>query len=108
MVEREAEAYKVEIFVSGDPVLIKHCCQKYVTIGLCVTVTPTEYVYTHGCEQGAIVGLINYARFPEDSKVSIWYTAKDLALRIINELGQGSYTIQDDKRSFWYSHKREH
>lgn len=33
-------------------------------VGLCVTVTPTEYIYTSGGEHGCIVGLINYPRFP--------------------------------------------
>ena len=33
-------------------------------VGLCVTVTPTKYIYTGGCENGAIVGLINYPIFP--------------------------------------------
>ena len=40
-------------------------CQDYVdSVGLCVTVTRTEYVYTKGIEDGIIVGLINYPRFP--------------------------------------------
>jgi hypothetical protein len=39
--------------------------QDYVDeVGLCVTVTKTEYVYTRGNEPGIIVGLINYSRFP--------------------------------------------
>lgn len=31
---------------------------------LCVTLTPTEYIYTGGSEPGFIVGLISYPRFP--------------------------------------------
>lgn len=39
--------------------------QQYVNaVGLCVTVTDTQYVYTNGGEPGFIVGLINYPRFP--------------------------------------------
>lgn len=45
---------------------VEDTCQEYVNkIGLCVTVTPTEYIYTDGNEPGVIVGLINYPRFPE-------------------------------------------
>ena len=39
--------------------------QAYVNaIGLCVTVTDTQYVYSNGGEPGIAVGLINYPRFP--------------------------------------------
>ena len=31
---------------------------------LCVTVTPTTYIYVDGSEPGLIVGLLNYPRFP--------------------------------------------
>lgn len=41
--------------------------QKYVNaVGLCVTLTPTEYIYTDGAEPGFVIGLINYPRFPAD------------------------------------------
>jgi hypothetical protein len=33
-------------------------------VGLCVTVTDTQFVYSNGGEPGVIVGLINYPRFP--------------------------------------------
>jgi Fe-S-cluster-containing hydrogenase component 2 len=35
-------------------------------VGLCVTVTPTTFVYTLGSEPGVIVGLMNYPRFPSE------------------------------------------
>lgn len=50
-------------------------------VGLCVTLTPTEFIYTgrdiegttnktNAVEPGLIVGLINYPRFPsENSKI---------------------------------------
>ena len=34
-------------------------------VGLCVSVTPTEFIYSNGSEPGFIVGLINYPRFPD-------------------------------------------
>lgn len=40
-------------------------CRDYVdSVGLCVTLTPTEYIYVHGGEPGCAIGLINYPRFP--------------------------------------------
>jgi hypothetical protein len=39
--------------------------QEYVNdVGLCVSVMPTEFIYTNGGEPGAAIGLINYPRFP--------------------------------------------
>lgn len=32
--------------------------------GLCVTIEPTTFIYTGGEEQGYVVGMINYPRFP--------------------------------------------
>ena len=40
-------------------------CQDFVNeLGWCVSVTPTQFVYKDGYENGAIVGIINYPRFP--------------------------------------------
>jgi len=44
-------------------------CQEYCDcIGLCVTVTPTYFIYTGGKKDGCFVGLINYPRFPSSSE----------------------------------------
>lgn len=39
------------------------------TVGLCVSVTRTRFVYTNGGEPGFIVGLINYPRFPSSPEI---------------------------------------
>ena len=42
-------------------------CREYCDkVKLGVTVTPTNFVYVDGDEPGAIVGLINYPRFPSN------------------------------------------
>lgn len=57
-------------------------CHRFVDeVGLCVTVTPTEFIYTDGGEPGAIVGLINYPRFPADP-CDIRHAAIGLAARL--------------------------
>jgi hypothetical protein len=44
--------------------------QEYVNrVGLCVSVTPTEFVYSNGGEPGVAIGLINYPRFPAEPEV---------------------------------------
>lgn len=35
------------------------------SVGFCVSLTSTEFIYTDGQEPGVIVGIINYPRFPE-------------------------------------------
>lgn len=46
---------------------VKKICQDFAdTEKICVTVTPTEFIYTKGNEPGAIVGGIIYPRFPEE------------------------------------------
>lgn len=53
----EGEEYSLE---QVEKILQEYCN----TISYCVTITPTSYIYKNGRENGAIVGLINYPRFP--------------------------------------------
>jgi hypothetical protein len=65
---RSVPTYWARIYVAAAPrnqAEAKDICQEYVdSVGLCVTVSDTEYVFTHGSEAGVIVGIINYPRFP--------------------------------------------
>jgi len=68
-------------------------CQSYCDeIGLCLSVTETTYVYTGGQESGAIVGLINYPRFPS-SKEYLEKIAMKLAHLLLEGLGQLRLTV---------------
>lgn len=41
-------------------------CQEFCDkVGLGVTVSPTHFIYKDGNEDGVVVGLINYPRFPK-------------------------------------------
>lgn len=103
----EATSYPVSIFVAGDYAAALTICRGYCDqIGLCVTVTPTTYVYTGGEEAGVVVGLINYPRFPSSS-YEIFANAEALALRLIDELGQQSASIQAPDRTVWISFRNE-
>lgn len=63
-------------------------CQEYVDeVGWCVSVTPTEFVYKHGHEPGAAVGIVNYPRFPSD-EAELRRRALELAERLRVRLGQ--------------------
>jgi hypothetical protein len=60
----------------------REVCQKYVDkLGLCVTFTQTEFIFTKGSEPGVLIGLINYPRFPQTP-----YTIKERALMLAQTL----------------------
>lgn len=95
-----AETYKVEIFIAGDLAQIRATCRKFCLRGACVTVTPTEYIYTGGAESGAIVGLINYPRF-ESMPVEIKSKAFELAELLLAECCQRSCTVQTPEKAHY-------
>ena len=74
--------------------------------GLCVTVTPTEYIYTGGQESGVIVELINYPRFPSHPQ-EIYEHAIDLAEELRAECCQQSYTIMMPDHTYYDTLREE-
>jgi hypothetical protein len=98
-------AYKVEIFMAGHIADAKRvCAQHCYDVGLCVTVTKTEYIYTGGRELGFVVGLVNYPRFKPGEK-EVWENAWRLAERLISELAQHSALIQDHTQAVWVTRR---
>jgi len=57
------------------------------SVGFCVSLTPTEFIYTDGSEPGVIVGLINYPRFPSSHDV-LWQKALTIAAYLQYLCGQ--------------------
>lgn len=71
----------------------REVCRAYADeVGLCVTLTPAEYVYTGGGEPGCAVGLINYPRFPAEPE-AIRAHALEIARRLLDALGQMRVTV---------------
>lgn len=102
----EVPSYPVSIFIAGDLFAADDACREFADeVGLCVTVTTTNYVFTDGAEDGVIVGLINYARFPS-TPAEIWSKAEALAERLRIALDQQSYTIQAPDKTVWFSHRQ--
>lgn len=103
----EAPSYPVSIFICGDAEDIAGECQDYADqVGYCVTITPTSYIFRGGDEDGFIIGLINYPRFPA-SPERIWQHAETLAARLCAKAGQKSYTIQAPDKTVWISHREQ-
>jgi len=61
-------------------------------VGLCVTMTETKFIYTGGSEIGAMIGLINYPRFPSKES-DITARAMDLAELLQKEYGQTRLSV---------------
>ncbi|MCA0358750.1 MAG: hypothetical protein LCH78_18200 [Proteobacteria bacterium] len=103
----EAATYTATIFVGGDLAKAKAACRAFCDeVGLCVTVEPTDYIYTGGNTEGVSVGLINYGRFPAEP-AAIFAHAEALALKLIDGLGQESASIVATDRTIWLSNRRE-
>ena len=85
----------VEVFMAGDIGHAKQVIRRFCRdASLCVTVTPTTFIYNGGEEEGFVIGLRNYPRFPSDS-YALRSTASDLGERLVAELGQRSYMVVD-------------
>jgi len=99
----ETLSYPVSIFIAGSPSQARSICAEHCDkVGLCVTVTETDYVYTGGVEGGVIVGLINYPRFPAEPR-EIWNRAEALGHKLREGLFQESFTIQAPDKTVWFS-----
>jgi hypothetical protein len=98
-----APSWPVTIHIAGDPFKARVACASFCDkVGLCVTVSDTDYVYSFGSEVGVRVGLINYPRFPK-TPAEIEETAYKLALLLRDQLDQQSFTIETPDQTTWFS-----
>lgn len=72
---------------------VMELCQKYAdSEKVCVTVSPTTFVYPGGSEPGCVIGMINYPRFPA-TKAKVRRQAAELASILIKALEQRRASI---------------
>ncbi len=74
--------------------------------GLCVTVTPTTFVYTGGAEEGVEVGLVNYPRFPSTQGI-LDVKAQRLGKHLLERLCQHSFLVVSPDVTMWHSTRPE-
>ena len=104
---KTAKSYNCKIYIAGDIGQIKQVCRKYCyKIGLCVTVSPTTYIYTGGEEEGAIIGFIQYPRFPK-SHHKIKIIARNLGNEIMKRCCQQSFIVETLNKTYWFSRRPE-
>lgn len=102
MIVESCPSYPITIFVAGDADAAREACRAFCDhVGFCVTVTPTDYVYTNGSEPGVAVGLINYPRFPLEPE-DLLQAAESLAWHLVGSLEQRSCSIQTPAATYRY------
>jgi hypothetical protein len=68
--------------------LVESLLQAYCDAeGFCVTLEPTEFIYTSGNEPGCVIGIINYPRFPK-TKADLQFKAFEIAHMLLKETKQ--------------------
>lgn len=101
---QSVESYSVDIFIGGSYDSAIEACRDYCMDGMCVSVTPCDYVYTGGMETGVRVGLINYPRFPAP-KHKIDEKAEALAVFLMERLHQQSCSVVTPRDTTWLSRR---
>ena len=91
------EGYDGKIHLSEE---VESLCQEYCDeVGLGVSIIPLKFVYTKGNEEGCIVELINYPRFPSDNE-TIRQHALSIGKMLLEELGQLRLSIVCSDRTY--------
>lgn len=105
--EIAAETFCVDIFIAGELADAKRICREFcMAVGLCVTVTPADFIYTGGAESGVRVGLLNYPRFPSLPE-EVLAKAGALARALVFGLHQHSALIVAPDQTFWLTRRDE-
>lgn len=103
-IRKLCNSFPIQLFVTGEGIE-QHCQQYCNVVGLCVTVTETNYIYSGGSEKGYIIGLINYPRFPKE-EFSLFRLAEDLGFFLLKNCNpSGSFTLQDPSFTYFYSNR---
>lgn len=107
MIQKMEDTYRATIYLSGPmevaEQIVRGYCKKE---GLCVTITPTKFIYTGGEEVGYTVGVVNYPRFP-DTPEGLRGRAVDLMLELMEKTHQNSALLVDSEKTTWISDREE-
>lgn len=96
-----AKSFFATIHIAGDVNQAEFLCRQWVMRGACVQITPCNYVYTGGVEEGMTVRLIQYPRF-QRSEVEILEMAQELGSYLAQELCQISFSIETPYNTTYY------
>jgi hypothetical protein len=103
MITKAIKTFTATIYMAGDIDVAKQVCREACRMkGLCVTVTPTDYIYTGGQEAGFAIGLVNYPKFPVPERDLVG-RATALAEFIRDRCCQDSYMIVTPSETLWFT-----
>ena len=101
MITKTEPTFYVRLYISGPIDQGKQILRSYCkTVGLCVTVEPTTFIYTGGEEEGYVVGLVNYPRFPAEDE-EIVRKASEIAHLLLEGTYQGSILLITPSQTLW-------
>lgn len=93
----------VKLYLSGPIEAAKQLLRaECLREGLCVTIEPTQFIYTGGEEAGYVVGLINYPRFPAQPE-AINDRARAIMEMLMKGTFQSSALMMTPDESTWIS-----
>jgi hypothetical protein len=95
------------LWMAGDVDDARKACRRFCfDEPLCVTVTPTTYIYQGGEEAGFVVSLINYPRFPK-GPAALFEIMCRLGRALAEELCQMSFCVHSVDAIHWHSRRPE-
>lgn len=97
--------------MSGPIEIAKQTVRKYCmdlntrnNTGLCATVETTTFIYTGGEENGFVIGLVNYPRFPTTA-TNLDALALELTERLLDDTHQWSAMLVNPKATHWITRR---
>lgn len=105
---KRCETAWAKVYIAGSVPTLEQVCREFCLDGCCVTVTPTNYIYTFGEESGAEIGLIHYPRFPKGAgaQEQITRQATNLGFAMMYRCHQGSFTVMDPEMTYFHSRRK--
>lgn len=95
--------YQATIWIAGDIESAKQVIRERAYYdGMCVTVTPTTFIYTGGEESGVSLGICEYPRFPRPH-AEILEAARHLVSVLLPALNQRTALIVATDVTEWIS-----
>lgn len=107
MESKITKTFEVKIYLAGDIEIAKQICREETfREGLCITISPCNYIYTGGEESGYVVGLLNYPRFPSTPE-QILERADRLAVLLMEKGCQWSAMIISPQETKWFTRREK-
>lgn len=101
------QTYWAKIYIAGDYDKARDICRQYCQkVGLAVNVIANSYIYTGGEENGVIVEILNYPRFPATWD-DINEKAYDLGIELRQGLCQDSFMLVTPQDTLWVTSRTE-